>query len=77
MPPMRPLMTDLPDTPVMMLMPKKARAKYSGEVKFNATLARAVELNTSTTQLKRPPHNDEKVEILSARPGCRMTTAMG
>ena len=32
---------------------------------------------TSTTQLKRPPHNDEKVEILSARPGCRMMTAMG
>ena len=76
-PPIRPLITDFPDTLVMMLMPKKASAKYSGDLKFRATLARYVAPNTSTTQLNSPPHRDEKVDIPSARPGCRICTDMG
>lgn len=76
-PPIRPLITDFPDALVMMLMPKKASAKYSGDLKFKATFARYVAPNTSTTQLNSPPHRDEKVDIPSAHPGCRICTDMG
>ena len=65
------------DTDVIMLMPNTARAKYSGLLNCNATLASIGANKTKQTVENTPPKVEAIVEMDNARPGCPLIIAIG
>ena len=76
-PPMIPLSTLPLETLVMMDNPNTARAKYSGLENCREIFARSGAQIIRQTVLKIPPNALAVVESPRARPGCRISTAIG
>ena len=57
-PDIRPLTTDLDETPAMMVSPKIESQKYSADMNFSVSLASSGEKKYRETQLSKPPQKE-------------------